>query len=203
MPRLSFIALFALSAFIIAAGITLVCERHRQDLVKIAALEALLRSTVHHPPLEQGRSSVATEGRQCVDSAGWTNGKGMSCLRHRDHGYCKKGTVIRSWAVGSAYNFPERNCCGCGKQSSFKGGALQSKAGGEQGKGTALRRFRCTGADSKLKPRTGSAAAWRCGGGLCIKAHGRCDGVPICADKSDEEACPANVYMPCLFCMPR
>ena len=84
---------------------------------------------------------------------------------------------------------------------------MQVKDNSGQGKGEGrdkggpLHVYQCTGADDLLKPRTSSATVWRCGGGMCIKAHGRCDGVPTCHDKSDEKECLSNVYVLYLVCI--
>jgi len=53
---------------------------------------------------------------ECVDTAGFDNGWGYGCDYYRKH-FCeddgpKSGS---DWVLGSFYNHPENNCCGCGK----------------------------------------------------------------------------------------
>ena len=54
----------------------------------------------------------------CMDSPGWRNGKGIGCAKYASLGYCSNGRVagIFKWALGAQHNFPERNCCACGKE---------------------------------------------------------------------------------------
>ena len=79
--------------------------------------------------LEPGQVQKAAADRkaECVDSPGWENGKGMSCARYGTLGYCMNGSAIigKEWSTGSAFNFPERNCCECGKLTAAKVSALR------------------------------------------------------------------------------
>eukprot|EP00746_Dinoflagellata_sp_MGD_P094719 gnl/MRDRNA2_/MRDRNA2_37777_c0_seq1.p1 gnl/MRDRNA2_/MRDRNA2_37777_c0~~gnl/MRDRNA2_/MRDRNA2_37777_c0_seq1.p1 ORF type:complete len:280 (+),score=39.57 gnl/MRDRNA2_/MRDRNA2_37777_c0_seq1:117-842(+) len=47
----------------------------------------------------------------------------------------------------------------------------------------------CEGLAQVLAPGYGDGQVWRCRGGNCIDASGRCDGVQNCLDSSDEEGC--------------
>ncbi|CAF0821908.1 unnamed protein product [Adineta steineri] len=61
----------------------------------------------------------------CVDTANWTNlfigspnHKGYSCFEYEFlFGMCTGGTFTPSsqWSLGKNFNFPELNCCACGK----------------------------------------------------------------------------------------
>ncbi|CAF1474163.1 unnamed protein product [Adineta steineri] len=63
----------------------------------------------------------------CVDTANWTNlytgspnHKGYSCFEYEFlFGMCTGGTFTPSsqWSLGKNFNFPELNCCACGKGS--------------------------------------------------------------------------------------
>ena len=48
----------------------------------------------------------------CCDSAGW----GHRCSKYEQQQHCAGGRVVagHEWAVGEAYEFPERKCCACG-----------------------------------------------------------------------------------------
>ena len=53
----------------------------------------------------------------CVDTEAFTNGKGMTCADYTEKGWCEGGAVAEGaeWTLGAGYNFPETNCCACGK----------------------------------------------------------------------------------------
>ena len=58
----------------------------------------------------------------CQDTAGWTNGKDWAvttCQNYADEGCCADGKVVGKCAVwkGLDFNYPENNCCACGKGS--------------------------------------------------------------------------------------
>ena len=80
--------------------------------------DAFLKAVRFLRQLEDEEPVTAEAGREgCVDSPGWLNSKGMSCARYSTVGYCVNGTIIagKEWSTGSAFNFPEQNCCECGK----------------------------------------------------------------------------------------
>ena len=58
----------------------------------------------------------------CQDTHQWSNGMGLSCGRYEALKYCRNGTVLEKWATGLTYNFPEQNCCSCGKTSLRRSG---------------------------------------------------------------------------------
>ena len=55
----------------------------------------------------------------CHDTPGWRNTdvSDLSCLQYYELGFCQYGRVPRDkrWTLGAKYNFPEQNCCACGK----------------------------------------------------------------------------------------
>mmetsp|Transcript_19774 Transcript_19774/g.60000 ORF Transcript_19774/g.60000 Transcript_19774/m.60000 type:complete len:493 (+) Transcript_19774:103-1581(+) len=60
---------------------------------------------------------------QCADSAGWDNHSGKGCAAYEAE-YCANGRFRAGseWSGGEGFNFPERNCCACGKQLPEGGG---------------------------------------------------------------------------------
>merc|ERR1711865_681127 len=57
--------------------------------------------------------------KTCKDTPGWDNKSFKSCAQYESHGWCKGGdfTAGSKWTGGEQYNFPEKNCCACGKPS--------------------------------------------------------------------------------------
>ncbi|UJR34486.1 hypothetical protein I4U23_021894 [Adineta vaga] len=67
----------------------------------------------------------------CQDTCNWyngykraNNGKGWTCFEYTTVGpdrsgapWCKDGAVTKGseWTLGAKYNYPEKNCCACGK----------------------------------------------------------------------------------------
>eukprot|EP00929_Paragymnodinium_shiwhaense_P017263 TRINITY_DN12633_c0_g1_i2.p1 TRINITY_DN12633_c0_g1~~TRINITY_DN12633_c0_g1_i2.p1 ORF type:complete len:681 (-),score=85.27 TRINITY_DN12633_c0_g1_i2:77-2119(-) len=53
---------------------------------------------------------------QCEgNTPNWTNGFGQDCDFYRDRFLCSNGDAKHQWQMGPFYNYPERNCCACGK----------------------------------------------------------------------------------------
>ena len=54
----------------------------------------------------------------CVDTGCWTNGHGHGCASYAKQ-WCQNGAANSGseWTLGSTYNYPEKNCCVCGKES--------------------------------------------------------------------------------------
>eukprot|EP00962_Isochrysis_galbana_P046439 scaffold18690_cov121-Isochrysis_galbana.AAC.1 len=52
----------------------------------------------------------------CANTAGWLNPYGLACKDYETE-YCAGGGFRpgQDWAGGKDYNYPERNCCACGK----------------------------------------------------------------------------------------
>lgn len=52
----------------------------------------------------------------CVDEPLWHNGHNATCATYMQSAMCVNGALApsASWASGAAFNWPERNCCGCG-----------------------------------------------------------------------------------------
>ena len=54
----------------------------------------------------------------CVDTDCWDNGYGHDCKSYGER-WCENGAAKAGseWTLGSKYNYPENNCCVCGKAS--------------------------------------------------------------------------------------
>lgn len=66
---------------------------------------------------EMDSLALAQQRSSCIDSSGWRNKYGATCAKYVHDLLCKDGRVVegQAWASGAEYNFPERNCCACGK----------------------------------------------------------------------------------------
>ena len=59
----------------------------------------------------------------CTDTPAWNNlprpGGPLSCADYVTSRLCASGGFVSGaeWAGGEAFNFPEFNCCACGKSS--------------------------------------------------------------------------------------
>ena len=51
----------------------------------------------------------------CVNTPYWTNGY-FGCDAYEDFGLCKNGLVSPFTESGKGSNYPEDNCCACGKK---------------------------------------------------------------------------------------
>jgi len=52
----------------------------------------------------------------CADADGWTSGSGgLSCEDYTAKGYCFQGALQATQMGGAPNNYPERNCCDCGR----------------------------------------------------------------------------------------
>ena len=67
---------------------------------------------------------------ECVDTAAWNNGGTYNCElygRHVCHYVCDgvgctgQALIGSEWALGSNHNYPEQNCCACGKIGAAQG----------------------------------------------------------------------------------
>ena len=52
----------------------------------------------------------------CVDTDGWENGAGRDCNSYASNNWCENEAIKEDWTSGSPYNYPENNCCVCGKR---------------------------------------------------------------------------------------
>jgi hypothetical protein len=56
----------------------------------------------------------------CENTASWSNGHGYDCAAYVTQGWCDAGTrsatAGNQWTLGDAHNYPESNCCACGKE---------------------------------------------------------------------------------------
>lgn len=75
-------------------------------------------------PAEGAAASEAV----CEDTIGWENNRGKSCTDYTT--WCADGLfrVGSEWAAGEVFNFPEQNCCVCGKGSLKASASLASTA---------------------------------------------------------------------------
>jgi len=67
------------------------------------------------PPNPPSPPPLAPGG--CTDTPLFTNGYVLTCADFAAHGLCADGHVVpgKEWAMGAKYNYPEHNCCVCGK----------------------------------------------------------------------------------------
>ena len=63
-------------------------------------------------PFEPNSASV------CNDTPAWENGVGYDCNNYGKR-WCENGTARpgEEWTLGAEYNYPENNCCVCGKRN--------------------------------------------------------------------------------------
>jgi len=96
--------------------------------VGVASLQIIEAGTVHP---SMGSFTFVAEQESC-DTVGWSNGFGYGCADYEKH-WCANGVakVGQAWALGAFYNYPEENCCTCGKNvfswSASKHGHLLAK----------------------------------------------------------------------------
>ena len=52
----------------------------------------------------------------CADIEGWNNNHGFDCEGYASR-WCQSGAAKpgQEWTLGSRFNFPEENCCVCGR----------------------------------------------------------------------------------------
>ena len=60
-------------------------------------------------------------GLACIDTPGWKNGHGIDCKDY-ERSLCKNGRLKKGTTLGESYNYPEENCCACGKGYSWTKG---------------------------------------------------------------------------------
>ena len=58
---------------------------------------------------------------KCRDTPNWNNGNSVFTCSVYEANYCKDGGFLpgSEWVGGQTYNFPENNCCACGKSNNF------------------------------------------------------------------------------------
>ena len=74
-----------------------------------------------------GASAGADRGQACVDTPGWTGVWGMTCetyttgdasfwgITSMPHLCQERGRRVQQSFLGAKWNYPEENCCACGK----------------------------------------------------------------------------------------
>ena len=109
---------------------------------------------------------------RCVDDSAWNNLHGKACIDYS--AYCEAGAfrLGASWAGGEVFNWPERNCCACGKPA-----AEQAPEKGQLFE-THTKSF-CRGTDHEVKLKDGAACVDHCHPSkrpcACFHfAHGEC-----------------------------
>jgi len=87
-----------------------------------SAVSANLLDVVLHPD--------AGPRGPCVDTAGWSNGKGKACVDYAGAGWCAGG-VLRpewEWIGGSPFHQPELHCCACGREEAQRRAVIAQAA---------------------------------------------------------------------------
>ena len=75
--------------------------------------------------------------KRCTDTPGWDNGPRpggpLSCVQYANL-YCMNGAFREhmSWTSGAAFNYPEQNCCACGKAFGARGHAAARTTKGQR-----------------------------------------------------------------------
>lgn len=66
---------------------------------------------------------VGCTGDRCIDTIGWRDRiNNSTCSNYVSRGWCKNKTFIlplRNYSI-PLLNFPELNCCECGKRGEYK-----------------------------------------------------------------------------------
>lgn len=52
----------------------------------------------------------------CYNTINWDDNHGNDCESYTTY-ICKNGNIRLAYQGGSRYNYPEKNCCSCGKAS--------------------------------------------------------------------------------------
>ncbi len=78
-----------------------------------------------HSQVRKSNTSGSASYSDCVDTSNWINSNGVNSITtgytchdyEVNHRWCSGGTSTpgNRWMLGSIYNYPEFNCCGCGK----------------------------------------------------------------------------------------
>ena len=57
----------------------------------------------------------------CIDTPGWNNGA-YGCDTYKSKKWCEGGSAApgSQWTLGKQFNYPEDNCCICGKRGPGK-----------------------------------------------------------------------------------
>jgi len=68
-----------------------------------------------HEKVNKAEMMKAIPKAKCSDTPGWENPYGYTCSTYEK--FCKDGRAQdgKHWTLGKKYNYPERNCCVCGK----------------------------------------------------------------------------------------
>jgi hypothetical protein len=87
-------------------------------------------------------SVVGSLNASCVDTAAWTNGHGYDCIGYAQD-LCSDGEpkMNMRWALGPEYNYPEKNCCACGKSKVELGSTCVDAADWQNGHGESCKDY--------------------------------------------------------------
>jgi hypothetical protein len=72
------------------------------------------------------KTTATAKAGPCSDTANWQNNfaRPLGCAQYISNGYCdpktRRAGFSKQWTLGSHYNYPERNCCACGKGTSYE-----------------------------------------------------------------------------------
>ena len=90
----------------------------------------------------------------CIDVPMWHNGHNATCATYEKSAMCVDGALAASasWAGGAAFNWPEKNCCGCGLARALAAPPPPPAGDGATTHGYTLHlRSYCRGADRTTK----------------------------------------------------
>ena len=104
---------------------------------------------------------------ECVDTPGWDNSRGKTCDEY-GRLYCTDGGFKQghSWIGGEVFNWPERNCCACGKNPPAPPPAPKKPA-----TYSVHHNLACKGADHQVKKVTVSTCQSHCAERKCACFH--------------------------------
>jgi len=71
--------------------------------------------TLQHNPVTQR----CLLGSTCSDTPNWANPHGYGCDAYQSQGWCANGGAApgKAWTLGASFQYPENNCCVCGKSA--------------------------------------------------------------------------------------
>ena len=62
---------------------------------------------------------LCAEQQSCADTEGWRTSSGNGCAEYTSERWCADGDVLLLSKSGEDHDYPERNCCVCGKARQF------------------------------------------------------------------------------------
>eukprot|EP00966_Prymnesium_polylepis_P060884 1412212-Prymnesium_polylepis.3 len=112
-------------------------------------------------------AGIARADEECEDTAGWHNKVEKTCADYAEN-YCANRAFKagNAWLGGEAFNWPERNCCECGKRPPAPPPAPKKPATYEVHHNLA-----CKGADHQVKKVTVATCQAHCAERKCACFH--------------------------------